>query len=595
MSTSNLTTMASIAKNHGKLKNKTTNNLILKTKKFMTTSQHPSEKMYSDRSCSIDKRTKPVAKFVDLDKINKLKIGIDPTHEVMIQNVFCISCPTESIESSDHFVVRSLVMGDEECQNYDNAISSVEIEDEDINDDVGNSEVVPQENNTGDSTNTSDGGVQRNENTGEGDKNGGSTNTGKGDKDGGSTNTGEGDRDGGITNTGEGDKDGGSTHTINSEVVPHKNQNGDGANTSGGGAARNQNTEEGNKDDGVTVTSDRKIPAAPPGQSSSIPSTQTEDGGSNANIAKRKRDNDEDNHDQHRTKKQLFTGGRNLDHDDMDGQEDHSDWNKPIDPSIPLPEETPSGTAGGADAVEDSMDTTTTPKNKKIQIEDPFTDETKHGKPIYHIRGTEDIVLDLSGQYVTIASDCIMRDVNYKDENNKDMKVKAKKGDRLCIRCFETYSGVVHGNQARVDNSPPRYYYIESQTFLSIFRTKDNIVMKNVYIARKSEAVTEPDENIHPLTNKRTQVIFHSLVTHMDPTENSYKYLPGEPEGPGNDINFVRYYDTCLRDKPKGVFKRWEYRFYTGIHENCRLVTSTGTNFPKPLDGFEEISSLCTT
>jgi hypothetical protein len=616
MSTSNLTTMESIAKNHGKLKTKTTNNLIQKSKKFMTTSQHPSEKKYSDGSNSIDKRTKPVAKFVDLDKINKLKIGIDPTHEVKFQNVFCIGCPMESIESSDHFVVRSLVMGDEECQNYDNAISSVEIDDDDINDEVDNSEVVLQENNTGDGATTSDGGVQPNESTGEGDNVGGSTNLGEGDKDGGSTHssnsegvpdknqnsdgattsdggvqpneiTGEGDNVGGNTNLGEGIKDGGCTHSSNSEGVSDKNPNCDGANTSVGGVPLNQNTGEGNKDDGVTTASNSKIPAAPHGQPLSIPYTQTEDGGSNANFAKRKRDNDEDNHDQIRTKKQLFPEGCNVDHDDMDGLEDHSDWNIPFDPSNPKPEETSSGAAGGAVAVDDSMDTTTTPKNKKIQVEDPFTDETKHGKPIYHIRGTEDIVLDLSGQYVTIARDCIMRDVNYKNENDEDMKVKAKKGDRLCIRCFETYSGVVHGNEARVDNSPPRYYYIESKTFLSIFRTKDKIVMKNVYIARKSEAVTEPDKNIHPLTNKRTQVIFHSLVTHMDPTENSYKYLPGEPEGPGNDINFVRYYDTCLRDKPKGVFKRWEYRFYTGIHKNCKLVSSTGTSFPKQWDGFD--------
>jgi hypothetical protein len=80
--------------------------------------------------------------------------------------------------------------------------------------------------------------------------------------------------------------------------------------------------------------------------------------------------------------------------------------------------------------------------------------------------------------------------------------------------------------------------------------------MRNIFIARASgQDIIEANPDIHPLTSERTQTIFHCLVTNMSPTEEDYEYLDGEPRGPGHDVNFMHYYNSCLKLKPPGVFK----------------------------------------
>jgi hypothetical protein len=252
------------------------------------------------------------------------------------------------------------------------------------------------------------------------------------------------------------------------------------------------------------------------------------------------------------------------------------------------PDQTTSGTSDTAD-YEDKKPPPTTPKNQPIPTVNPFTDPTpKQGKAILHIRGTDEIELDLTQRYATLAKDCVMRDIHYKGEDDKANIVEAKKGDLLCLKTFETYSGIVHASQGRLDKSPPRYYKLETKILVSIFKSQKNVVMRNIFIARASgQDIIEANPDIHPLTSERTQTIFHCLVTNMSPTEEDYEYLDGEPRGPGHDVNFMHYYNSCLKLKPPGVFKRWEYRFHLGLSD-FNHKKNPGTVFQKLLGvGFD--------
>jgi hypothetical protein len=75
---SNFTTRKSLAKRRFKTKNNNKKR-DKRLDQFVTTPPHPSEKYYEKGDTLMDKTGGILANYVDLDKINELKIGIDST------------------------------------------------------------------------------------------------------------------------------------------------------------------------------------------------------------------------------------------------------------------------------------------------------------------------------------------------------------------------------------------------------------------------------------------------------------------------------------------------------------------------------------
>ena len=81
-----------------------------------TTQPHPSQKQYvlggrADIKANID-----IAKFVDLDKINKYNIGIDASYQVITDHSYCLQ---HGNLEHDQFSIKTAVFGSDACHTFD--------------------------------------------------------------------------------------------------------------------------------------------------------------------------------------------------------------------------------------------------------------------------------------------------------------------------------------------------------------------------------------------------------------------------------------------------------------------------------------------
>jgi hypothetical protein len=426
------------------------------------------------------------------------------------------------------------VVGEEECENYDDAIQSVVVdatvvdEEEDneneVEDDLETSNDKADTTNIGNSNTTVDTSTESKE-TGD------STTMNKDTSQ--SLDSESGPAEGSNKRKGDSNQNINSTHGSNKHPRTGMSE-----------------TASGTEDEGATVGGNAIGKIASENACGGVSGTASGNGNTSANASA----HDQTNLDHAEQARKLLNSGI---------INDYVLANLP-----PLPDTNTSGASATIDD-QDKKLPPMTPKNQRIPTLDPFTDPTpRQGKAILHIRGTNEIELDLTQQYATIAKDCVMRDIKYSGENDTANIVEAKRGDVLCLKTFETFSGIVHASTGRLDKSAARYYKLETKILVSIFKSQKNVAMKNIFIARPSgQDIIEANPDIHPLTRERTETIFHCLVTNMSPTEEDYEYLDGEPHGPGHDVNFMHYYNNCLKVKPSGVLKRWEYRYSLGLSD----------------------------
>jgi hypothetical protein len=157
------------------------------------------------------------------------------------------------------------------------------------------------------------------------------------------------------------------------------------------------------------------------------------------------------------------------------------------------------------------------------------------------IRQGTPILLDPNEEYATLLHDCQLLYVTYSNDK-EDKIVQGKKGDKLCIGVYESINGGIHYDKQDGD-SPRRYYYIQRDVLQSMYKhniffaeTVDPVFLARKVAASENEgtlAMQSPNPDIHPLKKERTIVIFHCLVTGMNPSQDDYEYKDGERRGVG--------------------------------------------------------------
>jgi hypothetical protein len=96
---------------------------------FITTPPHASQNFNFQGRSFLDKEGGEVVGYVNFDKINKLKIGIDTEYNILVNHKFMII--RDTARGSEGFFLKSILLGRNDCKKYKNALVGGEEDDSD--------------------------------------------------------------------------------------------------------------------------------------------------------------------------------------------------------------------------------------------------------------------------------------------------------------------------------------------------------------------------------------------------------------------------------------------------------------------------------